>query len=351
MIKFIFFPFALFWAVFMRIRRNFYKNGRKTAFEKSVISVGNLCMGGSGKTPHVEYLINLLKKNHFHTAILSRGYKRKTKGFRLVDDSSSSKDVGDEPLLFYKKHKDVSIAVCKNRIEGVNKIMEIVPETNVIILDDAYQYMPLQAGLSILLSDYYKQYTDDYVVPVGHLREGRSAAKDADIIIITKSPKIIPSMEEKIILDKITPLPHQKVYFSYIDYSDIIPLNLEAEKVPINDIKSAVAVCGIANPYPFLEYIDKNFQEKQHIVFSDHHLFTARDIERIRKYFYRSMQKNCAVITTKKDAMRLMDSEWKKEIEDLPIFYLPIEVKFHHKYKDEFEEQILEYVRKSTECS
>ena len=351
MLKFVFFPFALFWATFMRIRRNFYKNGRKLTFEKSVISVGNLCMGGSGKTPHVEYLINLLKKNNFHTAILSRGYKRKTKGFQMVNASSSSKDVGDEPLLFYKKHKDVSVAVCKNRIEGMNKVMEIVPQTDVFILDDAYQYMPLQAGLSILLSDYYKRYVDDYVVPMGYLREGRLAAKDADIIIITKSPKVIPTMEEKMILEKINPLPHQKVYFSYIEYGKITPLNSEADQLSIDSIKSAVAMCGIANPYPFLEYINNHFQEKQQIVFSDHHHFTERDMEKIHHCFDRSIQKNCAVITTKKDAMRLMDSEWKNKIEDLPIFYLPIEVKFHRKYKEEFEEQVLEYVRKNTKCS
>jgi tetraacyldisaccharide 4'-kinase len=351
MLKFLLFPFASFWEMFMRIRRDFYDNGRRVTCEKPAICVGNLCMGGSGKTPHVEYLINLLKKNHLNVAILSRGYGRKTKGFRFIDDSSSSKDVGDEPLLFYKKHENIVVAVCKNRIEGMNKIMEKFPETDVFFLYYAYQYMPLRSGLSILLSDYYNRYVDDFVVPVGNLREGRSAAKDADIIVITKSPKIIPSMEEKIILDKIHPLPHQKVYSSYIEFEDIKPLTSKAKELPFNMIKSVIAVCGIANPYPFLEYVNSRFYEKQHLIFSDHHHFTERDIEKIRKYFNRSVQKNCAVITTEKDAMRLLDSEFEKEIEALPIFYVPIVVKFHRKYREEFEERILQYVRKNTKHS
>jgi tetraacyldisaccharide 4'-kinase len=351
MFKFLLFPFAAFWAVFMRFRRNFYNNGRRTIYKKPAICVGNLCMGGSGKTPHVGYLVDLLKENNFNVAILSRGYKRKTKGFRLANSTSTSKDVGDEPLLFYKKHEDIPIAVCENRIKGMDKIMEKFPETNVFLLDDAYQYMPLRPGLSILLSDYYKNYINDFVVPVGRLREGKSAAKDADIIIITKSPKTVPTMEEQMILNKIRPQPYQKVYFSYIEFGELTAFTQMAKNLSVDSLRSAVAVCGIANPYPFLEYINSSFWEKQQLVFSDHHCFTKEDIQKIHKYFDRSMQKNCAVITTEKDAMRLLDSEFKEEIEALPIFYIPIEVKFHRKYKEEFEEQILEYVSKNTKNS
>jgi len=311
--------------------------------------VGNLCMGGSGKTPHVEYLVNLLKKNNYNAAILSRGYKRTTKGFRLADSTSTSKDIGDEPLLFYRKHEDIPIAACKNRIEGMDKIMEKFPETDVFLLDDAFQYMPLRSGLSILLSDYYKNYMNDFVVPAGRLREGKSAAKEADIIIITKSPKTVPMMEERMILDKISPLPHQKVYFSYIEFGDLTAFTEMAKNLPLENVKSAVAVCGIANPYPFLEYVNSRFWEKQQIVFSDHHHFTREDIQKIHRYFNRSVQKNCAVITTEKDAMRLLDSEFKKEIDALPIFYVPIKVKFHHKYKEEFEKQVLEYLSVNSE--
>jgi len=328
----------------MQFRRNFYNNGRRTIYKKPTICVGNLCMGGSGKTPHVEYLVNLFKNNNINTAILSRGYKRVTKGFQLANSTSTSKDIGDEPLLFYKKHEDIPIAACKNRIEGMNKIMEKFPQTDVFLLDDAYQYMPLRPGLSILLSDYYKNYMNDFVVPMGKLREGKSAAKEADIIIITKSPKIVPIMEERMILDKIRPQPHQKVYFSYIEFGDLTAFTQMAKKLPLDNVKSAVAMCGIANPYPFLEYVNAHFWERQHLIFEDHHRFTREDIQKMHKYFNRSVQKNCAVITTEKDAMRLLDSEFKEEIERLPIFYIPIKVKFHHKYRENFEKQILEYL-------
>jgi tetraacyldisaccharide 4'-kinase len=306
-------------------------------------------MGGSGKTPHIEYLIRLLDK--YHLTILSRGYGRKTNGFRFVDSLSSSKEVGDEPLLLYKKHTSVSVVVSKNRIKGLNKIYEKLPETNVVLLDDAYQYLPLKPGMSILLTDYYHSYMQDFVFPVGNLREGRSAAKEADIIIITKSPKVIPTIEEKLILNKVNPLPHQKVYFSYIEFGKLLPLTRKAEEIPTHNVRSVVAVCGIANPYPFLEYIRTNFPEKQQLVFSDHHRFTKKDIQKMQYALEHSMRKNCAVITTEKDAVRLLDSEFKKEIEKLPVFYLPIEVKFHRKYQEEFENQIQEYVEKYNKYS
>lgn len=348
MIKFIFFPFSALWSLFMYIRRNFYDKGRRINYNKPTICVGNLCMGGSGKTPHIGYLVDLLQKNNIKTAILSRGYKRKTKGFRFVDALSSSQDVGDEPLLLYKKYEPISVAVCKNRIEGLNKIFEQQPETDIVLLDDAYQYMPLRPGLSILLTDYYHSYMQDFVVPSGGLREGQSAAKDADIIIVTKSPATVPALEEAMILDKIKPLPHQEVYFSHIEFGKLIPITQKAETMSLDNVNSIVAVCGIANPYPFLDYVNKNFSEKQTLIFPDHHRFTNRDIQKIQAYCNRSMRKNCAIVTTEKDAMRLLDSEFKNQVEQLPIFYIPIEVKFNYKYKEKFEKRIYHYVNENT---
>lgn len=331
----------------MYIRRSFYNNGRRIKYKEPVISVGNLCMGGSGKTPHTEYLIRLLSKNQHHPAVLSRGYGRKTKGFRFVDSNSTSKDVGDEPLLIHKKYSSIPVAVDKNRIKGLNHIFGKNPQTDVVILDDAYQYMPLKPGLSILLTDYYHNYTKDYVVPVGKLRERRSSAKDADIIIVTKSPKVIPTIEEKMFLEKINPLPHQTVYFSYIEFEKIMALTKKAEELSGDSIRSVVALSGIANPYPFLQYINEHYLEVQKLVFPDHHRFTSNDIQEMKKLVDRSMKKNCAVITTEKDAMRLIGSEFKEDIEKTPIFYIPIEVKFHQKYQEKFERQIRDYVDKN----
>ena len=343
MLRLILFPFSVLWSLFMYIRRWFYNCGRRLTYEKPVICVGNLCMGGSGKTPHTEYLIRLLSQKR--VAVLSRGYGRKTKGLLFADATSDSKDVGDEPLLMYKKHPSIPVVVSKNRIEGLHAIFARAPQTDVVILDDAYQYLPLKPGLSILLTDYYNNYTDDYVVPSGRLREGHSAAKDADIIIITKSPKIIPTVEEKLFLERINPLPHQTVYFSYIEFQGMQALTKEAKKLAPDSIRSAIAVCGIANPYPFLEYVDNCSLEVQRLVFPDHYRFTSADIQRMKTLVEKSMKKNCAVITTEKDAMRLMGSELKEDIETIPVFYIPIEVKFHQKYQEKFDRQIQDYVR------
>jgi tetraacyldisaccharide 4'-kinase len=353
MYRFIFFPFSVLWGTFMYIRRNIYHKLQRVTHDKSAICVGNLCLGGSGKTPHIEYLIRLLEKHHLNIAVLSRGYGRKTKDFRFVDSLCSSQEVGDEPLLLYKKHNSISVAVCNNRIEGLKKLYEKLPETDIVLLDDAYQYLPLKPGLSILLTDYYHSYMRDFIFPVGNLREGRSAAKDADIIIITKSPKVIPTIEERIILNKINPLPHQKVYFSYIEFGEIFPLTQRGKEIQHEGvrIRSVVAVCGIANPYPFLEYVKDNFAERQQLVFSDHHRFTKEDVRKIRNCWERSMQKNCVIITTEKDAVRLVNSELKKEIERLPLFCIPIEVMFHRKHKESFEDQIIKYVDKNKKYS
>ncbi|MDR1458729.1 MAG: tetraacyldisaccharide 4'-kinase, partial [Bacteroidales bacterium] len=253
--------------------------------------------------------------------------------------------------VYEKPPPPVSVAVCEDRIEGLNKIYEQLPQTDVVLLDDAYQYLLLKPGLSILLTDYYHSYMQDFVLPVGNLREDKSAAKDADIIIITKSPKLIPTIEERIILNKLNPLSHQKVYFSYIEFGEILPLTRKAKEASLKNARSVVAFCGIANPYPFLEYVKNNFTEKQQFVFADHHRFTKKDVHKIHNCWKRSMHKNCIILTTEKDAVRLLDSKFREEVEQLPIFCIPIEVKFHQKYQKEFEEQIRDYVSKNKKRS
>ena len=346
MFRFLFFPIAVIWYSFMHFRRKFYAKGRRIECEIPTICVGNLCMGGSGKTPHVEYLINLLK-NQYKTAVLSRGYGRKTKGFLFAEPNSTSQNIGDEPLLLYKKNSEATIAVCENRVKGLYKIAEKIPEIGVVILDDAYQYLKLKYGLSIVLTDYYSSYPDDYVLPVGKLREGASAAAEADIIIVTKSPLVVPELEEQLFLNKIKPLPHQKVYFSSIEYGQLQPLTSAAQMISTDTIRSVVSVSGIANPYLFLEYINTKYRERQHLTFSDHHVFKKRDIENMISSYNRAIMRSRVIITTEKDAMRLMTSDLWQLIVHLPIFSIPIEVKFHRKYRKDFENQIIKYVSKS----
>ncbi|MCL2130864.1 MAG: tetraacyldisaccharide 4'-kinase [Lentimicrobiaceae bacterium] len=343
MFRFLLFPISAVWASVMHFRRKFYANGRRIEPKIPTVCVGNLCMGGSGKTPHVDYLLNLLQSQN-KTAVLSRGYGRKTKGFLFADSQSTAQDVGDEPLLLYRKNPETIVAVCENRVEGLRKITEKIPDIDVVILDDAYQYLKLKYGLSILLTDYYASYPIDYVFPVGKLRESRSAAKDADMIVVAKSPKVMPDMDKHLFLNKIRPLPHQKVYFSYIEYGELQPLTASAQTLDIETVRSVVTVSGIANPYLFLDYVNHKYREKEHIRFSDHHVFKKSDIDKMLVLYNRIIMRNRAIITTEKDAMRLMTSELWQQIAHLPIFSIPIEVKFHEKYRKDFENQITKYV-------
>jgi len=300
-------------------------------------------MGGAGKTPHVEYMVNLLQYR-YKVAVLSRGYGRKTKGFLFANSQSTAQDIGDEPLLLYQKNAAIAVAVCENRVEGLQKISEKIPDMDVVILDDSYQYLKLKYGLSIILTDYYLIYPKDYVFPVGNLREGRSAMADADIIVVTKSPKVMPDLDEQMLLKKIKPLPHQQVYFSYIEEEDLQPLTAAAQSIDTQTIRSVVTVSGIANPYLFLDYINHKYREKEHLIFSDHHIFKKKDITKMITLYDRAIMRNRAIITTEKDAVRLMTSDFWQHIAHLPIFSLPIEVKFHEKYRNAFEKQVTGYL-------
>ncbi|MBO4403401.1 MAG: tetraacyldisaccharide 4'-kinase, partial [Bacteroidales bacterium] len=234
-------PFAAIWSLLMRIRRSIYnRNGGKhrCQYPFPVINVGNLSMGGTGKTPHVEYLVRLLQ-NRYSLAVLSRGYGRKTKGFRFADHTSNSHEIGDEPLQYHKKYPHLPVAVDENRRDGIEKIKQVLPDTQVMLLDDAFQHLRIKAGLNILLTDYNNLYTDDHVMPYGDLRESPSAAKDAEIIIVTKCPSVLSQLHEKTIKEKLNPLPHQKVFFSYTTFLPIVPFNKKA-KEQTNEIKSVV---------------------------------------------------------------------------------------------------------------
>ena len=345
--KFFFLPVSIIWALIMSIRRSFFngsKQKRRIKFSKPVICIGNLCMGGSGKTPHTEYLIRLLS-NHFQLAVLNRGYGRTTKGFMFADSLSTNKTIGDEPYLYYRKYPNLAVAVCEKRVEGLKKIWQKLPEVEVALLDDAFQHLQLKAGLNILLTDYYHLYSDDFVFPSGNLRELPSAAKEADIIIVSKSPAMVTPLEERIILNKLNPLPEQKVYFSHIRYGDMIPLTPFASKQK-EDPKSVVVFTGIHNSYPLISFLKEKYKDIQIYTCRDHHRFTKKDIDKVNYLLNRSISPYKAVITTEKDASRLMDKSIKDIIQDMPIYYIPIIVDFHSKYKCDFNQQIFNYVGK-----
>ena len=341
-------PFAVIWSFLMKIRRAFYNQKREKYrhhYPFPVINVGNLSMGGTGKTPHIEYLVRLLQ-NNYSLSILSRGYGRKTKGFYFADHTSSSTDIGDEPLQYHKKYPHLPVAVCENRAKGIEKIKQILPDTQVILLDDAYQHLRVKAGLNILLTDYNALYTDDYVVPYGDLRESVSAAKEADIIIVTKCPSVLSQLHEKTIREKLHPLPHQKLFFSYTTFLPIVPFNKKA-KEQTNEIKSVVLLSAIANPQPLISYLRAQYKEFQSIIFRDHKQFSPSDMEKVKQYVERSISPHRAVIVTEKDAMRLFKKNLFPALNELPVYTIPIQVEFHQKYKQSFDNLILDYVQKN----
>lgn len=315
-------------------------------FSVPVISVGNLTTGGTGKTPHVEYLIRLLKDN-YQIATVSRGYKRKTSGFVIGDSNSDYRQLGDEPAQFIKKFPDITVSVDESRVRGIKSIIALKPQTNVFLLDDAYQHRYVSAGLKILLTDYRNLYTRNYPLPAGNLREFRCGSNRADIIIVTKTDKVLPSMLRQHLIEEIKPKSHQKLYFSYITYGKPTPLTEAAKNATIDKFTNILLIAGIANPYPLEEHIKKTTDKLETILFPDHYQYKTNDLLAIQNRFHDIFSKKKVIITTEKDAMRLSDPVLKEYIDKLPVFYIPIEIAFHHEDKENFDNDILNYISRT----
>lgn len=315
-------------------------------FSVPVISVGNLTTGGTGKTPHVEYLIRLLKDN-YQIATVSRGYKRKTSGFVIGDSNSDYRQLGDEPAQFIKKFPDITVSVDESRVRGIKSIIALKPQTNVFLLDDAYQHRYVSAGLKILLTDYRNLYTRNYPLPAGNLREFRCGSNRADIIIVTKTDKVLPSMLRQHLIEEIKPKSHQKLYFSYITYGKPTPLTEAAKNATIDKFTNILLIAGIANPYPLEEHIKKTTDKLETILFPDHYQYKTSDLLAIQNRFHDIFSKKKVIITTEKDAMRLSDPVLKEYIDKLPVFYIPIEIAFHHDDKENFDNDILNYISRT----
>jgi tetraacyldisaccharide 4'-kinase len=309
------------------------------------VCVGNICTGGSGKTPHVEYLIRLLKDDS-KVCTLSRGYGRKSKGFILAKEPMNSEILGDESMQYFQKYPDISVCVDANRRVAIRKLKTEAPDTEVILLDDAYQHRYVKAGLTILLTDYFRPYYNDHLLPVGNLREPRSAIKRADIIVVTKSPSMLSPIVKEDVLEKIKRRQNQNVYFSYIKHGDLHYPDGSVCKINREVYNHFVVRAGIYNPYPLVEHLRNLTKDIKIFQFSDHHEFTKSDLKRVRKHFLDYFCNHKYIVTTEKDLMRLKDSPAFTEISDLPICYVPIEVEFHKGDKAQFDAQILEYVKK-----
>lgn len=349
-LRIIAFPFSILYGIIVGLRNKLYdlKILPSKKFDLPVISVGNLCVGGTGKTPHIEYLIRLLK-TEFYIAALSRGYGRKTNGFIIADTQSTATDIGDEPLQFKRKYNNVRVAVDADRVHGIKQLLKNYPSLQGVLLDDAFQHRAVQPGLSMVLTDYSKLYVNDYVMPTGSLREFRSGIKRADIVIVTKCPVILLPIERKRLSEQIKLKPHQRIYFSYIKYGDLLPLHCD-EKNPFpkefyfERNYSILLLTGIANTSPLEYYLKDKIKNIQRAKYPDHHRYTKTDIEHIKKIFNNIAASNKIILTTEKDAMRLKAPEYAEALKDLPVFYIPIEIDFHDN-RDQFNEQILQYVR------
>lgn len=332
---------GLFW-IGVSIRNLLYKMGllRSQTFKIPVICVGNLSVGGTGKSPHVILVADLLK-DEFQTAMLSRGYGRKTSGLVIANYSSKVYDIGDEPLQFFNRFRNkVVVAVSENRTFGIHHLMKYY-NTQAVIMDDGFQHRQVKPGYSILLTDFNDPYTSDYLLPGGNLREPRSGARRADAIIVTKCPDAFSVKQRDSILNKINPKPYQKVYFSKIVYSNsAIGYRFTLESDEWMDYE-VVLVTGIANSKPFVKFVQNRFQKVHHLEFADHHNFSVADIQKIDDQFDQIKALHKVILTTEKDYMRLKDESALLE----NLFYLPIEVELND--FDGFKENLLNYVRKN----
>lgn len=310
-------PFSLLYWLITGIRNSLYNKGifNSYTFTIPVLAVGNLSTGGTGKSPQTEYLIRLLS-GKYTIAVLSRGYKRKSEGFVLADKYTGVEMLGDEPYQFYKKFPHTIIAVDANRKEGIEKLTAIKPGPEVILLDDAYQHRRVRAGLYILLTAYGDLYTDDYILPAGNLRESRSGAGRADIIVVTKCPPSLSEKEREKIIKKINPAKHQQVYFSYIAYDDRI--YSATDEILVTELASVdkIIVAGIAKPEPFFNYIKQPADSC--LTYPDHHNFTDAEITELQK-----LSENKIIVTTEKDYMRL-----EGKLPESKLYYLPIKTAF-----------------------
>lgn len=347
--KIILFPFAWMYGLAVRFRHFLFNIGvlRSESFPLPVISVGNISAGGTGKTPLIEYLIRLLV-NDYMIAALSRGYGRKTKGFIIGNQFSLYTDVGDEPMQYIRKFKkQIVVAVSEKRREGIRRLMDNDSAVDVVLMDDAFQHRYVKPGLSILLTDFHRLYKEDYLLPVGTLRDTINAAKRADVIIVTKSHRVLSPITRKRIQNILKPEPHQSLYFSYLGYGDYVPMFDADKKIYPEDLSAIILFSGVANSYPLQEHLHGLCEELHVIDFFDHHAYKQKDIDLIIQKYEDAFTSKKIIVTTEKDAMRLVNSPYISLLEKLPVFYKPVKMLFHPPDDEEFDNQILTYVEQN----
>ncbi len=341
LVKILLSPFTALYAVGISIRNLLYKNDvlKSARFDIPVVSVGNLSIGGTGKTPHIEYLVNWLKQ-YIPVAILSRGYKRETTGFLMSYQAKTVKDIGDEPFQYTTKFPDVPVAVSENRELGIPLLLKSAPDTKMILLDDAFQHLSVKPYINILLTSYDRPFYSDHLLPSGRLREWRSSYERADIILVTKCPAKLTKEEGADLKLKINPLPHQRVFFTEYRYSFLYHIFDGGNFKSWNKNAYVLLVTGIANTQYLEEYVKSKVKHVQRFSFADHHWYTNFDVGQIKRQYDALPGPDKYIVTTEKDATRLsLHRDYILE-NNLPIFALPIEVNFLWNQEEEFKQTI-----------
>ncbi len=348
--EYLLYPFSLIYGMVIFIRNRLYDYNllKVHSFNIPIISVGNITVGGTGKTPHVEYLIRLLKDD-FSVATLSRGYKRKTRGFIKATRESTAHEIGDEPRQMKQKFPEIIVSVDENRVRGIKNLLKEKDKLDVIILDDAFQHRRVKPGLSILLTDFNQPITQDHLLPFGRLREQPYEKRRAHIILVTKSPDRIKPIERRLILKELQVFPYQNLYFtsfSYFDPQPVFPDQKVMTKAQMRDEKPRILMLtAIANPRIFKRQVRGISTKITEIKFSDHHDFSDKDLDKVLSAFREIKAENKYILTTEKDAMRLQKFEELNPDHKAVFYYIPLEVTFLNEDTDNFNRHIINYVR------
>lgn len=337
------FPFSFLYKWITSFRNYLFDKGvlKSTAFKIPTIVVGNLSVGGTGKTPQIEYLIRLLHKK-YKVAVLSRGYKRNSKGFIIANTNSNAEIIGDEPYQYFQKFKEITVCVDSDRVNGVQQLLQRKPKTEVVLLDDAFQHRKIKGGLNILLTSYDNLYCNDTLLPSGNLRESISGANRAQIIVVTKCPVELSENQQFEIAKKLKPNLYQTVFFTTISYDKTLK---GINKLTIEELKDyeVLLVTGIANPMPLADYLKTNKISFKHLLFKDHHHFSSQDISTINLEFNKIQSNKKIVLTTEKDYVRIFAKLSN-------VYYIAIKTKFIN-HKTDFDNLINAYVESSTRNS
>lgn len=356
-------PVAFLYGAGVALRNKLFDCGvlRSESFDIPIICIGNIAVGGTGKTPHTEYLIKLLHKE-FRVAVLSRGYKRHTKGYVLSTPTSKARNIGDEPYQIKTKFPDIRVAVDENRCHGINQLRTLSdPAVEVVLLDDAFQHRYVKAGLNILLTDYHRLFCDDALLPAGRLREPAEGKNRAQIVIVTKCPQDLKPIEYNIITKRLKLFPFQQLYFSSFRYGKLQPVFPPTEtargEVQERELSSLQAdervllLTGIASPATIIEELNAYTSHIDLLAYDDHHNFTAQDMQLIKERFEKLKGSRKLIITTEKDATRLVHHQALNEGLKQHIYALPIEVEILQNQQDNFNQHIIGYVRENTRNS